>query len=125
MTGISLLLLCFLRGWQDSHMTPPPVNRREPSWAARSDMAKPLITTKPVSPITANSAPLSINSGRVGVFALSTLIAMSAMVFAQSSLSQQPKGITVEGRVRDTAGEPVALVSVRLQVAGSSKFTEA
>jgi tetratricopeptide (TPR) repeat protein len=46
------------------------------------------------------------------------------IVFVQSSPCQQPKGISVEGKVRDTAGVPVAVVSVRLQVAGSSKFTE-
>jgi tetratricopeptide (TPR) repeat protein len=58
------------------------------------------------------------------VFAAVLLNLSSATAFAQSSSTQQQDAITVEGAVRNSAGEPVADASVLLEEKGHSSSVE-
>jgi len=60
----------------------------------------------------------------LAVLTAALMSSTSALVFAKAHFPQQPDAVTVEGTVRNTAGEPVADAAVLLEEKGNAKIVE-
>lgn len=60
----------------------------------------------------------------LAVLTAALMSSTSALVFAKEHFPQQPDAVTVEGTVRNTAGEPVADATVLFEEKGNAKMVE-